>query len=185
MKYENGFSLIELLIVSAVMLVVLLAFFSIYFASQGFYQKAENQAEILQNGRVILERISREVRQAKEVVTSLSNLESEAANSFVFEDGHVTSPYSYIRYFQDGSLIKREVFGYYFSGDALQELVPWNAAPPGGQTLEEKVIESEKTIGEYIQSLKIWRGDAINVKLELFLRGEIVNLESSFSPRNL
>lgn len=185
MKYENGFSLVELLIVISIMVVVLLAFFGIYFASQGFYQKAENQAELLQNGRVVLERISREIRQAKEIATSLPVSEASAANDIFFEDGHISSPYFYIHYFQDGSLIKREVLGYYFSGDFAQELVPWNAIAPSGQTLKEKTIESEKTIGEYVQSLKIWREEAIKVRLKLFLNGETVNLESSFSPRNL
>lgn len=181
---QKGFTLVEVLITIAIFVLIFVAIFSIYLTGSGFYRKGETQAELLQNGRVILERVSREIRQAREIVTELSESESEGVSSILFEDGHATTTYQYIHYWQDGNLVKREVIGYYFSGDSTQTLVPWDSTPPSGQTLEEKTLVGPQIIGEYVFLLKIWGPRVVSISLILEDRGERVNLKTKVFGRN-
>ena len=180
----RAFTLIEVLIAVAIFILVIIAVFNIHILSQGFYQKGETQAELLQNGRVILERMTREIRQAREIVTELSDQESGATSTILFEDGHSTTTYRYINYFKDNDLVKREVVGYYFSGDSAQTLVPWDSIPPQSQTLETKILESPLIIGEYVSSLKIWGLKLIQVSLTLEDKNEDVKLQTKIFGRN-
>jgi len=183
--FSGSFTLIEVLITVAIFTLVVVAIFSVYLTGMGFYQKGETQAELLQNGRVILERMSREIRQAREIITGLSETESEATGTILFEDGHSALSYRYIHYFQEGNLLKREVIGYYFSGDLNQTLVPWDSTPPPGQTLEKKILEESRVIGEYVNGLKIWGTKLVNVSLTLIEKGESLNLRTKVFGRNL
>ena len=90
-KYSHtGFSLTEMLIVIAIFILVILAVYSVYNLSQQAYLTGEKLAEITQNGRVVLERISREIRQAKEIVTELPEERIDAPNEIKFQDGHIS-----------------------------------------------------------------------------------------------
>jgi len=181
----KGFTLVEVLIVIAIFVLVSVAVFNVYLTGQKFYQRGGVRAELLQNGRVILERMTRELRQTREITTTLSEDESGATSTVSFEDGHSTTTYHYIHYFQDGDLIKREVLGYYFSGDDTQTLVPWDATPPQDQTLEVKTLEAPVIIGEYVENLEIWGLKLVNISLILEEKNENVKLQTKIFGRNL
>ncbi|MBZ9572721.1 prepilin-type N-terminal cleavage/methylation domain-containing protein [Patescibacteria group bacterium] len=180
-----GFTLIEVLITVIIFLLVSVAIFNIYIVGQKFYQGGEIRAELLQNGRVVLERMTREIRQAREIVTELSEQESGATSTILFEDGHSTTTYRYICYFRDDDLVKKEVNGYYFSDDPSQTLVSWDSNPPEGQTLETKILEEPKIIGEYIIDLKFWGSKVIHTVLTLQNRAEVLELRTKVFARNL
>ena len=180
-----GFTLVEVLITITIFTLVVIAAFNVYFLAQRFYSKGEIRAELLQNGKVVLERMTREIRQARTIVTSLSDQEADATNTIVFEDGHSTTTYRYIHYFQDAHYVEREVVGYYFSGDADRTLEPFNATPPEGQTLEEETLEAPEIIGEYISDFKIWEKGLIFVSLTLENRGESIKMRTGVFSRNL
>ncbi len=114
-NFKSGFTLIEVSVTIAILGLVLGAIYGVYNLSQKAYTTEENMIEITQNGRVVFERLSREIRQATEIVTELPADEASATSTIMFEDGHIAEPYNYIRCFQDGSLIKRELVGFYFS----------------------------------------------------------------------
>ncbi len=181
----GAFTLVEVLIAITIFILVVIAIFSLYLSGIGFYRRGTTRGELLQNGRVILERMSREIRQAREIVTELSETESGATSTILFEDGHISLNYHYIHYFQDGDLIKREVIGYYFSDDQSQTLVPWDSTPPPGQTLERKVLEEAKVIGEHLQNLEIWGSNLVNIFLTLTEGGETLELRTKIFGRNL
>lgn len=82
---KKGFSLAETTIVIAIFILIILTTYSAYFLSQRSYQKGEQIAEITQNGRVILERMTREIRQAREIA------EVSEEPGIVFQDGHVST----------------------------------------------------------------------------------------------
>jgi len=127
-----GFTLSELLVSIVFVSLILGAVYSSYVLNQKASVEGESSIEILQNGRVVLERMEREIRQAKDIVTSLPATKEDAVDSIEFEDGHDLSYIRYIRYFSDDTdkTIKREVIGYYYSisGDPgnTSTYVLWN-----------------------------------------------------------
>jgi len=179
-----GFTLIETLITIAILSLVIGTVYGVYILSQKAYQEGETLAEITQNGRVILERTTREIRQAREIVTELPEEESAATSTIMFEDGHILEPYYYIRYFKEANFIKREVFGFYFSGDTEETFVPWDAQPPSGQTLLAQTIEEPQIIGEYIKDLKFFGSKVIQITLVLEKRNKFLRLNSEVFGRN-
>ena len=62
---------------------------SVYFFSQRSYRAGEIMAEITQNGRIIMDRITREIRQAREIVIELPNEDIDSPSEIIFHDGHV------------------------------------------------------------------------------------------------
>ncbi len=181
---KRAFTLIEASVTMAILGLVLGAIYGVYNLSQKAYATAENMIEITQNGRVVFERLSREIRQATEIVTELPEEEASATSTIIFEDGHISEPYHYIRYFQDGSLIKREVIGFYFSGDSGETLVPWDAVPPLGQTLLVKTIQELQTIGEWVARLKFWGSGVVNIVLDLNKKENNLRLKTNIFGRN-
>ena len=179
-----GFTLIEVSVTMAILSLVLGSIYGVYNLSQKAYTTEENMIEITQNGRVVFERLSREIRQATEIVTELQDEEASATSTIVFEDGHITEPYRYIHYFQDSSLVKREVVGFYFSGDPEETLVPWDAVPPSGQTLLVKNIQEVQIIGEYVTQLKFWGSRVIGIVLDLNKKENNLRLETNVFGRN-
>jgi len=184
-KNLSGFTLTELLITITILVIVTGAVYGGYSLSQKAYSNGEASAEITQNGRVIIERMNREIRQAKEITGDFPEEEESAQNEIIFEDGHIETPYYYIHYFQSDGEIKREVLGYYFSGDITQTLVPWDAIPPVGQTLETKILEENKVIGEWVSNLELWGSKIININLILQKKDKVFNLKSEILGRNL
>jgi len=187
-RYSNGFTLTELLVTVAIFLLITGAVYSGFSLSQKAYRESELAAEISQNGRVVLERITREIRQAKEIATELSEEEPieavSPADGIIFEDGHGTTTYYYIHYYKEDSSLNREVLGYYFS-DNPGIYVPWNAVPPESQTLEVEILETSKTVGEYITGIKFWGIKVINVSLFLEKKQKMIELSTKIFGRNL
>jgi len=186
--FSKGFTLTELLVSITIILIVIGAAYSGYFLSQKAYREGEAAAELSQNGRVILERITREIRQAKDIPTELSEEEPaeeiSPLDGIIFEDGHIEDPYHYIHYFKDNNYLKREVIAYYFS-DNPGVWVPFGAVPPGGQTLETETLDDPAIVGEYLTGLKFWNSGAINVFLTLERDDKIVSLRTKIFGRNL
>ncbi|MFH1575355.1 MAG: prepilin-type N-terminal cleavage/methylation domain-containing protein [Candidatus Nealsonbacteria bacterium] len=181
-----GFTLIEISVTMAILSLVLATVYGVYNLSQKAYITEENMVEITQNGRVVFERLSREIRQATEIVTELSDQESLSTSTIMFEDGHIAEPYHYIRYFQDSSFIKKEVVGFYFSEDQEETLVSWDSVPPPGQVLSIKTIQEAQTIGEYITWLKFWApmSGMVNIALNLNKKENNLRLETKVFGRN-
>ena len=183
-KSGAGFTMIEVSVTLAILGLVLVAVYGVYSLSQKAYSTEENAIEITQNGRVILERLTREIRQASEMVTELPEAEEMATSTIMFEDGHIEEPYQYIRYFKTDGLVKREVVGFYFSGDFEENLVPWDATPPAGQTMETKFLQEAQTIGEYVIGLKFWGSKTIYIALDLNKKQNNLQLKTSVFGRN-
>lgn len=87
---SRGFTISELLITVALLVLLTGAIYSSFFLSQVAYREGERAAEILQNGRVVLERMTREMRQAKEIITPFPEAEAEATSTIQFQDGHLS-----------------------------------------------------------------------------------------------
>jgi len=125
--------------------------------------------------------MAREIRQAKEVVTVLPATDSSAPNELQIEDGHNTSQIQYIRYYIDGTNLKRQIIVYYFDTDP-STYVRWDDTDPFGgpsqTTLEDRII------GENFSDIDFFGISDINIELVLTKQGEQIETKSIINPRN-
>ena len=201
MKFKKGFTFLESLIIIFISTLVFITVLEVYLAGQNLYFLGENRAEILQNGRIILERISRELRQAKEIVTPLPQVDNNPdflpPSEIEFQDGHTPSPYQslgadyyYIRYHFSSSTkeIKRQYLVYCLDDcSSCQNYYKWNEKiQREGQTLSPHAcILEDKVIGEYVNNIKFWGKTLINIEIEVSKFKENIQLKTSIFARNL
>jgi len=72
-----------MLVVTAIFCILMGVIYSVYLFQQRAYRSGESSAEIIQNGRVVSERLTRELRQAKKIINILP------AGEIKFQDGHL------------------------------------------------------------------------------------------------
>ena len=181
-----------------VMAVILI--FAIYLTSQKFYQKAETSAEILQNSRVILERITRELRQTQDVITVLPQVPDNPtfppANEIEFQDGHSPSPFSalgseyyYIRYYvsEDTREVKRQYKVYCFDNcDICSAFFKWNDTQmiEGVLTTAHSCLLEDRVIGEFAVEIKFWGAGVVNIFFTLEKLNQQMDFQTSVFGRN-
>jgi len=158
---------------------LLLATYSIFILSQQTQRKVDDRAEAVQNERAILDRLSRELRQANKTVTVLP------ANEIIFEDGHGnldSDPIQYLRYYLSGTDLYREVRYYYFVAapetHVRYDETDENSNPPSLQVSEDRLV------GEYINSLSFSGSDTITITIAFNKNNQILNLSTDVVPRN-
>ena len=199
-KKQNGFTLVEVLVSMAIFITAVILIFSIFFTSQKFYQKSELKAEILQNARVVLERISRELRQTQQIVTALPQVPDSPTmppvNEIEFQDGHLPSPYAslgsdyyYIRYYilPDTGEINRQYKVYCFDDcGACSEYFKWNDTQMIGGVLTQahSCLLEDRAVGELGVELKFWGANVINIYLKLQKLNEQIDFQTKVLGRN-
>ncbi|MFQ5658295.1 MAG: PilW family protein, partial [Candidatus Methylomirabilales bacterium] len=72
-RCERGFTLVELLVASTLMVIIIVPLFTMYVSSDTTYNTGVDRADIQQNARVALYRMSREVRMAGYEFFALAN----------------------------------------------------------------------------------------------------------------
>jgi len=192
----KGFTLIEILVFITIFLLVFIGIFNIFSFSQVFYSEKTIQSELLQNGRVILERITREIRQGEGMVTQLSQVPDSPALEIEFQDGHIPSPYEYlasdyyyIRYYFSSSTkeLYRQYKVYCFDPcESCSTYFRWDDTKiEGADTVStHSCILEEKIIGEYIKNLSFWGSGLINVSLTLNTKGQESTFQTKIFGRN-
>lgn len=94
---KRGFTLIEAMAVIALIIVIFIPAYGLYNLGQRSYRDVSDKQEILQNGRVILDRLSREIRQAAKgpyywvdgEATKFPETPEDAVDEIEFQDGHL------------------------------------------------------------------------------------------------
>jgi len=184
-KINSGFSLAEMIISIFIGLLILAVVASTFALNEKTLRKANIDAELTQNSRVALDLMSREIRQAKEIVTLLPADNSDpdtVAHELFFEDGHVTSQIQYIRYFLSATELRRQMIIYYFSTDPTTyvRFDDQDAfGPPIATTTDTKVI------GENFTQMDFYGLKTINIDLFLQKQGEQEYIKSIINPRNI
>lgn len=180
LKYvRSGFSLPEVMIGLIIMLLILMAVYSIFILSQQTQRRVDDRAEVVQNQRAMLDRLTREIRQANRIVTALP------AAEILFEDGHGNlegTPLQYIRYYLQGTDLYREVRYYYFAGDPATH-VYFNDTDGGGNLPSSSVTE-DRLVGEYLTSLGFSGSGTITISLSFSQNNQTVILTADVTPRN-
>jgi len=144
-------NLVELLITIFVLTTVLLTASSAYIAGQRAWQKGIELNELVQNTRIAIEKISRELRQTNEIITILPN------SSIEFQDGH-SENLQYLQYYLDNNLLKRKTIVYELSGIPVR----WDiqGAIP--------VVQQDITIAEQITNLEFSGNQLITININNF-----------------
>ncbi len=180
---RQGFSLAEVLVGILVVILAITAIYSIYLLSRTVKNQSENRAEIVQNERAILDRLTRELRQANTIVTILP------AAEIMFEDGHgnlEAQPIQYIRYYLNGTDLYREVSYYSFISDPLTHVF-YNEVDELGNPPNQTIVE-DRLVAEYITALN-FSGTTTNgnivISLSFTKANQIITLTSYVNSRNL
>lgn len=185
MEGQKGFTLIELLIAITVSVILFMILASSYDLSQKIYNQTDIKAEITQNGRVILDRMIRELRQTPEIVTQLpeNNDPASTTNEIMFQDGHDMSSINYIRYFLDGNNLDRQELYYYFPDDPDTH-VAWYATDQDGSA-PDLISSTPRIIGEYVDDIEFWGVKLININIYLSKNNGSEILNTAVYGRNL
>ncbi|MFA5021034.1 MAG: prepilin-type N-terminal cleavage/methylation domain-containing protein [Patescibacteria group bacterium] len=187
-RHTDGFTLIEVVISLSIAVLIFLLLTQIYLMAQTAFVATDSQSEITQNGRVILDRLIREIRQTPDIVTQLP---ADAADpetlpsEIVFQDGHDLSQIKYIRYYLSGTDISRQIIVYYFPSEPDYYVYYYDTDkdaphdPPIMQILEDKVI------GEYAADLEFWGSQLLNINLYLSKNSQSLIINTAVYGRNL
>lgn len=179
-QVQYGFSLPEVMIGLMIVLLLLITTYSIFILSQQTQRRVDDRAEVVQNQRAMLDRMTRELRQANAIVTSLP------AAEIIFEDGHgnlENSPLQYIRYYLQGTDLYRQVRYYYFAGDPSTH-VKHNDTDGGGNPPLINIVE-DRLVGEYTTSLGFSGSGTITISISFSQNNQTVTLTADVTPRNL
>ena len=164
MKSQKGFTLFEIITAMSLFVVVILLTNTLYVLGQRSYRTSMNKSELVQNARVSLDRLSRELRQAKTLITDLS---TTTAHEIFFQDGHNLDEVTYIRYYLDGTDMKRSHLAYSFTSDpgvyVYRSAVDAFGNPPDENALEDRIV------GEYYSALG-FSGTSTNGLIDISLQ---------------
>ncbi|MBI5765668.1 hypothetical protein HZA71_00365 [Candidatus Falkowbacteria bacterium] len=187
---EIGFTLLEVMLAVSLSLIIFFSVAYTYEISQNAYLKTDVKAEITQNGRTIIDRLVRELRQTPDIVTNLpenNDNPDNLAHEIIFQDGHDTSQIKYIRYYLDTpSLMKKQIIAYSFD-DASTTYVFWQATDINGNPPTPHILgnEEDKIIGEYVQDIEFWGEKLININLYLNKNNQQEIIYTAVYGRNL
>lgn len=184
---NKGFTLIELIVSIAISVIVIVAVFALYFISQKSYTTASLEAELAQNGRIIMDRISRELRQAEEIVTRLpindGDPNNPPKNELMFQNGHTPDPVQYIRYYQNSGELHRELSHYYFLSNPNQ-WVKWNSLDENGNA-PLRTVDEDRIKAEYVESISFYGDSLVTINLKTAKNGQTYSLQTKIRGRNL
>ncbi|MCK4967796.1 MAG: type II secretion system protein [Candidatus Aenigmarchaeota archaeon] len=90
----SGFTLVEMLVTVNLTILILLSAYGLYQAGQNVYKRVGDKQEITQNAYVVLDRIGREIRQSREIISELpdvsDNPDYPPISEIEFLDGHTS-----------------------------------------------------------------------------------------------
>lgn len=183
MDNNSGFSLLEIIVALSLFTIAIVMVTSMYTISSRSYNKASAQAELAQNGRVALNRMNRELRQSKEIVTDLSSDRSNAKSEIMFQDGHDTEEITYIEYYLNGDELWRRESAFYFPSEE-DVYVKYNTKNENDELPEKKIL-SDHLVGQHFDDLDFWGGQELaHIHYDLGLRGNELGMGTSVYSRN-
>lgn len=184
---RRGLTLIELLISIAGGALILAALLNIFLISREALDRGGPRQELVQNARIALERIARDLRQAEELVTALPPDDSDPLNpppsELEFQDGHDSGSLTYIRFHLTGQYLYRELAYYAFDSNPGVR-VRFDAQDLFGNPPAKNVIADE-IIAEYLTGLDFFGERVITVQESLTYGDVNLNLETAVFGRNL
>lgn len=182
-KIENGYSVLEIIVSLTIFVVAILLVGSMYSLSQKTYNTGSNQAELVQNARVSLDRISRELRQSSNIITVIPATNASPASEIFFQDGHNAEQITYLHYYLNGGNLLRKHTAYYFNS-APSTYVAWDSVGEFGSPPNEIVFE-DRIVGEHFESIGFWgENGLIHIIVNLTKNQGNLEVDSGIYSRN-
>ncbi len=192
-KNKSGFTLLETLFAVSISMLLFFIITYLYTVNQNVYKTADKKNEITQNARVVIDRISREIRQTQDMVSDLppdASNPAELPQEIIFQDGHnnidnnnPATSIQYIRYYLDGHNLMRQTIAYYFS-DEPGTYTHWYAKDKTGQS-PLMTSTTPRIVGEYIDDISFWGDKLININITLSKENQTQTIFTSVYGRNL
>ena len=187
MKNSSGFTLFEVLIGITIGSLLLGLVLSIYSLTVRSLSNSQNRAELANNSRIIIDRLTRDLRQTRQIATSLPTISNDPdlapPNGIEVQDGHDINAIRYVRYYLSGTNLKRQIREYYFAAEPAT-LVTFDAVDDFSNPASVRIIEDE-LVGQYVTGLAFYGINLITVELQLN-KGQIIHTTATqFYGRNL
>lgn len=157
-KKLKGFTLVEILVAVFLGTIIVMAGYSVFNMSYKSYKKNYANTELNQNARIALERMSREIRQARDITTTLPENAIDALSAIQFQDGHgivqtgvpTNCDFLYITFSLSGNDLHRQLNYYYLLTDP-NTCIKWDTY---GAIESALVIDEIKA--QQITDLQFW-----------------------------
>ena len=185
-RRRKGFTLLEMLTVVFLSLVIVVAGYSLYVMSYKSYQHNSASAELTQNARIALERMTRDIRQCVEILTVLPADPDSGTpvEELKFQDGHnfwpadlpsptpsptgspTTGKIQYITFYLSGTDLHRKLSHYAFGGPSDNNWVLWSTLDTDGNQPTE-YTDLDQIKAEKVETLQFWGEEIITINLEV------------------
>lgn len=163
-----------------------MAAYSVYLMSYRSYQRQSQSAELTQNGRIALERMSREIRQANDILTVLPESQGTGtASEIKFQDGHDTTKIEYIRYYLSGTDLYRQASHYCFISSCTEDDWVLSSTTDGDGDLPQEYPETPQIKAQKISNLQFWKNSTVGILLSVSDSQTTYTFETKILPRNL
>ncbi len=131
---HRAFTLVELLVAILVSGILISVTTSTYLLFRRSIAQDQGRAELNQNARISLERMSRELRQARSIVTLFPTSPADTSvtqpHEIEFEDGHPepgeADYLTYRRYYVVNQVLKLDIKYYHLNGSTIH--IPYNSS---------------------------------------------------------
>ena len=191
---RSGFTLIEVLLATTLSVGLIGLAGTAYVQSQRLTVAQADELTVAQNARVLVDRVSRDVRQTTEFTATLPDNSLEGADSIEFVDGHEpdeSGPY-YLQYeLADGQIWRRRL--YYYRPSQPTVRVSYNpsevlyeegaGAPDNGLV---RHVDESIAVADGVQQLSFW-GSASLLRIDVWLKqgnSDVYQLHSAVAKRN-
>lgn len=186
-SFKKGLSLMEIIVAVSLSVIIIITLYTVYNSSYQVYRNNSSKAELNQNARIALERISRDLRQTYDIVTVLPPTNTDPLNpppsTLEFIDGHNTTKTQYVKYVFANGQLRRQVVHYYFSSDVAD----WVSAGAKDQynnpplsSIDEDTIKADK-----VTSLEFFGTDVINIIITTEDKGQNQTYQTQVLGRNI
>ncbi|MDZ4221476.1 MAG: hypothetical protein U1C18_01230 [Patescibacteria group bacterium] len=183
---NNGFTVFEVLVAMAISITLFGLVLSIYTLSVRSLASGQNRAELTQTSRSTMERITRDVRETRDIASNLpenaDNPEEPPLSELMLEDGH-SENLQYIYYYLNGTDLQRQVRIYYFNEEP-EVPVPHNAEDEFGNPPQMDIISDNK-VGQYVSTILFYGHNPVAVELTLQKSSNMHQTRTLLYGRNL
>lgn len=183
---KPGFTLVEIMTVVGITVLIFLIVYNTFLISHQSFIVGDQRLELIQNGRIILDRLTRELRQSVEIVTPLPAIKDDPAfeppSEILFQDGHDLEIIQYLKYYVENNLLKRQRIVYYFATEP-DSYVYWDTKDEFGQSPLFSVTD-ERVIAEYISDILYYGENITSIEVYLNKQNSNLHLLTSIWGRN-
>lgn len=184
---QPGFTLIEALVGISLSVLLFGLLLALYELNNRSLAITTTRAELAQNTRLMIERLTREIRQTKQIATLLPPTGDDplapAPNEIEFQDGHNAAAMQYIRYYPQGSDLYRQLRRYYFPTEPAV-FVAFDSRDEFGNP-PNLTIASDELVGQYISDIDFYGAGLINIVIALAKNAVNFTAKTAVYGRNL